>query len=130
MVEVLRDRFDGWQTQSLPAVEAVAWRVWCGIEHCLAVKAFGKSSNFAREINWLYQTVTDYLEEGISLSLRAAEVAIGYCELRGNQALESGEGWTAGPMYGINLSLEEVECVVRWALESVGKRVAKVRSWS
>lgn len=115
IVEVTRDRFDGWQADTLPRVEAVAWRVWYGIDHCMAVKAFGRSSNFAREINWLYRTVGDFLAEGNILSIRAAEVAVGYSELRANQALESGEGWQAGPIYGINLQLEERERVVAWA---------------
>lgn len=116
LVEIVRDKFDGWQLDSMPRIEATAWRVWNGIDHCSSVKAFGRSSNFAREINWVYMAIYKYLEvEGHTLSVRASEVAIGYVELRTNQAMDSGDGWRAGPIYGVNVPLEELEAVVAWA---------------
>lgn len=45
-----------------------AWQIQQSLDDCLVVKALGRNSNHAKELNWLATAVDNYIKEGISSS--------------------------------------------------------------
>lgn len=85
----------------------------------MVIKAFEKSSNHAREMNWLRVAVERYLAVGGVLSKGASDIVVGYTtlrELREQHARNNGGKWKGG-VYGINLPMGDLVAVVGWAAD-------------
>lgn len=71
-----------------------AWQIRVSLEDCVLVKAFGRCSNHAKELNWLCVAAEGYIREGLSLSSVSGGLKLGCITLRANVARDNGAEWT------------------------------------
>lgn len=89
LAAIVRHPFDGWEEQPIMGLRANAWQVQASLDECLVVKALRKSSNHAKEFNWLGMAVESFVKEGGCLNVALHELKMGYSVLRNTFARDT-----------------------------------------